>query len=718
MKKNHLFLCTLFLFCTAQYLFAEKISQQTALTVAKNFYFEANASKNIKYEQVNISEYFDIKRDGNSVYYAFNFIDGGFVIVSADDLFTPIIGFNTEGTYSETDAPENWKWLMNQFADMIAFGQKQQMKTNPNYVEMWKHLSSEETSFPKKNREVVVPPLCKAMWNQNSPYNYYAPLSSSGPGGKAYAGCVATAMSIIMHYWRWPITGTGTHSYNPNVGWCSTNFPILSADFGATEYHFDGMLNKIGYGIDNPIALLMYHCAVAVDMMFCHSGSGAYSEDVPHAIKQYFRYDNSAAIYDKDDMSNQEWKDLLKTDLNKGYPMYNSGCSGSGCHAFVCDGYTSDDLFHYNFGWGGAANGYYTVTNVGGFYSWQSVINNYIPDMEQYNNVEYPEFSVVNFSEGSITDYSGPVKNYKPNTSLAWLIDPDVVDDLSRKTTTIDWEEFDLAEGDFVRIYDGNSDASPLLAEYTAGDVPQQLKSSNSKVFIRFTSSPTSETANGFLLNYKTTPVLYCNGSTTVLKEQEGSFEDGSGEGYNYSNSVLCKWVITPENAQNIFITFNYFETEEEKDIVRIIDMTTNKIIASLSGFYTKDNFPTVLVPSGKAQIIFSSNKTINAKGFELKYKTNVSESSIEEKNAAVKALTVFPNPTSDILNLSFSYPQKDNIKIEIYNFLGDVIYKENLIDFSGNFKQPINIEMLSQGLYFLKVSSSNGISVKKIIKN
>ena len=87
---------------------------------------------------------------------------------------------------------------------------------------------------------------------------------------------------------------------------------------------------------------------------------------------------------------------------------------------------------------------------------------------------------------------------------------------------------------------------------------------------------------------------------------------------------------------------------------------------------------------------------TINAKGFELNYKAVISENSIDEQNQAVKALTVSPNPASNHLNISFSSPNNDNFKIEIYNIIGENIYNENLTDFSGNYHKTISVEMLN----------------------
>ena len=716
MKKfHHFLLCTVVLTCTTSYLFAEKVNRQTATQVAKNFYYETTAAKGVEYDKIFISELFDVQRDGSSVYYAFNFVGGGFVIVSADDLYTPVIGYNTEGVYSETDAPENWRWLMNEYADMIVFGREQKLATNSEYAEKWQRLTTDDPSLLRGNRAVVVPPLCSAQWNQSFPYNYYAPLDSQGPGGRAYAGCVATAMSIIMHYWRWPLQGTGSHSYQPDNWFCpGSNYPQQTANFEETKYIYETMANSIRTGLNNPVALLMYHCGVAVNMMYCHSGSGAYSHDVPNAIKTHFKYDNSAAIYGKEQMSDQQWKEMLKTDLDKKFPMYNSGCSNSGCHAFVCDGYTDDDLFHYNFGWGGAQNGYYTVNNVNGFYSAQSIIINYIPDTNQYP-YECQEFTLLPFSEGNIADCSGPVHNYSPGITASWLIDPDAGGDLSEKTIMITWEKFDLAQDDYIRIYDGENEECPLLAEYTAGSQPQEINSTAPKVFIRFTTAPTSETAQGFLLNFQVIPVKHCNlDEITVFTEQEGTFHDGSGENYHYPNQTLCRWRIEPENAANLTITFNYFETEEKNDVLKIYDAKNIKLIASLSGIYEGNNLPVVTVPSGKAMISFSSNYSINAKGFEINYKATAV--AIEEQNQAVETLTVFPNPTSNNLNLSFFTQNNDNINIEIYNTIGQNIYHEYLPNFVGNYHKTINTESLSKGVYFLKVTSLKGVSVKKII--
>jgi hypothetical protein len=57
---------------------------------------------------------------------------------------------------------------------------------------------------------------------------------------------------------------------------------------------------------------------------------------------------------------------MLKADLDAGHPLQYGGQdpNGNSGHAFVCDGYNSDDYFHFNWGWAGIYNGYFTISNL------------------------------------------------------------------------------------------------------------------------------------------------------------------------------------------------------------------------------------------------------------------------------------------------------------------------------------------------------------------
>ena len=75
--------------------------------------------------------------------------------------------------------------------------------------------------------------------------------------------------------------------------------------------------------------------------------------------------------------------------------------------------------------------------------------------------------------------------------------------------------------------------------------------------------------------------------------------------------------------------------------------------------------------------------------------------------------IVIFPNPTSDFLNISFT---KDACaEIELYDILGNIIYSEK-VSFRKNI--GINVSSILPGYYFLKmIKSENYFTMKKIIK-
>lgn len=311
-----------------------------------------------------------VASNGEATAYAFNF-DGGFVIVAADDCVSPILGYSDQGRFDYETAPDGLRFMLGEISRFIETMVEQGAATNGDIVCRWKNLEACGQMNPNRNYPVVGP-LIELKWNQDAPYNMYAP-------GGCPTGCVATAMAQLMKYWEWPTTGTGEHSY------FAAGYGEQYANFGATTYDWDHMLVSYNSGATQEekvaVATLMYHCGVSVDMMYAPDGSGAYSPDVPIAINTYFSYSDQATHIAKAGHTYDEWIALLKTNIDQQIPVYYSGQSSEGGHAFVCDGYDNDDLFHFNWGWGGAANGYFLIDGQHFDYSGsQAIVFDFIPN--------------------------------------------------------------------------------------------------------------------------------------------------------------------------------------------------------------------------------------------------------------------------------------------------------------------------------------------------
>lgn len=98
-------------------------------------------------------------------------------------------------------------------------------------------------------------------------------------------------------------------------------------------------------------------------MQYGVSSSGAYTDDIPNALSLLGYNSDSIKIQFRNDFTQQDWDDLVYSELAKKRPLIYNGTAGSGGgHSFICDGYAEGDYFHINWGWGGMANGYFVLS--------------------------------------------------------------------------------------------------------------------------------------------------------------------------------------------------------------------------------------------------------------------------------------------------------------------------------------------------------------------
>lgn len=353
----------------AQRFVNESVAKQIGANFISNKMGKANVNLNIFYTENG--------DDGQANLYIFNVEGGGFVMVSASKNYKPILAYSLRNSYDGEIPGTAWYFIKN-YSKNIDYCDERGILMNDEVEYEWKLLENNE--LPSVKNAKTVQPLIQTLWNQDYPYNYYAPETGGGwwggPGGHCYAGCVACAMSQIMKYWDHPVHGHGSHSYNHST------YGMQSADFESTNYNWAIMPNSLGNQANDAakaVALLMYHCGVSVNMNFGPDGSGAYSPDVETAMRQYFGY--SAASYrTRSQYTEDEWIALLKSELDKSQPVYFSGTSDSGGgHAIVCDGYDSNDYFSFNLGWSGSGNDYYSINDVAGYNNNEAVVVNIYP---------------------------------------------------------------------------------------------------------------------------------------------------------------------------------------------------------------------------------------------------------------------------------------------------------------------------------------------------
>jgi len=330
------------------FAFGKSVTMEKANLVANN-YFSTYSGKAL----LNVENSFSKSYNGITTFYVFNYTNGGFVIVSADDVATPVLAQSNEGFIDEEIVNPALALMLESYSKEIAHAIASDMD-NTESVGAWNQILNNEIDAPTMD----VSPLCVTTWDQGQWYNYYCPAAPGGPGGKAWAGCVATTMGQLMKYYNFPAKGVLSHSYvHPTYG-------TQTANFGNTTYNFANMGTAATSGSYTEIATLLRQAGVSVDMNYAPDGSGAFSQDVPWAMATYFNYDQSTIKYAaKTEYTNTTWVALLKSELDASRPLYYSGSGPGGGHAWVCDGYrNSDNKFHMNWGWSGSSNGYFTAT--------------------------------------------------------------------------------------------------------------------------------------------------------------------------------------------------------------------------------------------------------------------------------------------------------------------------------------------------------------------
>ena len=344
---------------------AEKVTPETARKVATTF-LNNNGAKTAQLTDLS-------KAAGFPNLYIFS-TENSFVIMSADDCVKPVLGYSLTGDFDVEDMPDHVRSWLQRYSNEIQYAISSKMSATPETAQLWKALSEGKGNVAKANVEVS--PLIQTKWNQNKYYNSLCPAANGGPEGHAYTGCVATAMAQIMKYWGHPAKGIGFHSYI----WKGQT---MYADFNSTTYDWDNMQQYYNYyfanGTDqnanwiNPptseqlsaVATLMYHCGVSVDMNYGGGSSGAVTAFVANALKTYFHYSSDIAYKEKNSYDSNVWITMVKAELDANRPLEYCGSSdSSGGHAFVCDGYNDSDYFHFNWGWSGHYDGYFSLDNL------------------------------------------------------------------------------------------------------------------------------------------------------------------------------------------------------------------------------------------------------------------------------------------------------------------------------------------------------------------
>jgi hypothetical protein len=87
----------------------------------------------------------------------------------------------------------------------------------------------------------------------------------------------------------------------------------------------------------------------------------------------------------------------------------------------------------------------------------------------------------------------------------------------------------------------------------------------------------------------------------------------------------------------------------------------------------------------------------------------------LEENLVKSEILNVFPNPASEVVNVTFVNTEK-NSTISVYDLTGKELLSKNILSGNGLSQQELDVSHLSRGTYILTLTSDNSRKTQKII--
>jgi hypothetical protein len=268
----------------------------------------------------------------------------GFVIVSGFETGMPVLGYSTGSAFPTEPGHPLRNWLLPSYLESAARGHTRKQGMDTQFY-----------------TDHMVLPLTSAQWGQGTPWNRYCPSDSTGK--KALVGCVAVAMSQIMEKWQWPVKGAGEVTYTPPQ---HPEYGEISAILDTTRYRWD--LTHDIFPTD-AASLILYQTGVATFMNYDPSlSSTSVDRYAIPALIYNFSYNSGMTFRNLEGYTLPDWIRMLHQELDNFRPVLYAGTSpdGKSSHAFNIDGYRNQTFFHFNWGWNGAGDGWFTLSGMAG----------------------------------------------------------------------------------------------------------------------------------------------------------------------------------------------------------------------------------------------------------------------------------------------------------------------------------------------------------------
>lgn len=406
--------------------------------------FQLYSGKSISKKSIHIKNHLAKRFKKDVSYYTFNFVGGGYVVLSAEDEYNAVLAFSESGYIDFSDEKANigiWGELSRHELS-IDYARQKNLKSNTKVSAEWQTLKDiNEGKVYKKNLtfDPVVGPLTTTAWNQSGFYSESCPADTSGVDGNTYCGCLPIAAAQLMKYYENPAPGNGYVSYNDPL------YGPQSVDLCGQSFDWANMPDTLSEH-NNTLADFIYDVGKSMETHYSTSYTGTYVSKLRDALVYNYGFDHSIKSYYG---TNQDsYASVLPTEFDEGRIVFLSGWTVDSLlnaeigHTWVADGYGFSNVgtqyIHFNWGWGGANNGWFLDTP--GFW----VPHEANPEQANVSYYWY-RYTLYNiFPAGEDCQSPDPqVVQVDPAENYAWMYYRSPLDEevrfRFRETGTVDW---------------------------------------------------------------------------------------------------------------------------------------------------------------------------------------------------------------------------------------------------------------------------------------
>ena len=711
--------------------------------------------------------------------YAFNFTNGGYVILIDNPPIYTVLAFSEKGVFNVENNP---------FLAGHSNNAKKVTLDPTNFT------SLENTTLNVfRNPYTTVEPFMTDVWggvnckddNNDNVYatNHYTPNHCS-------PGCVAIAPSQILHYYEWPIKGEGSNVYADNY-----NGSLLrhKAFFDQNNYDWANMLDEY-MGVSSStveqqaVGKLMYDMGVSIQMDYESSGSTNNLDNVPFVLENFFRFTGHY-----EDGSWTSFWDRLYEHMQQQRPVpiaVEASATGDG-HVMVANGYkliNSNPYYYINWGWwnNNSINGWYNLqgwnSSTGGYNTITGAIfdmlpepqitsisangtaNDFVVSWEVSSLLNWDEFTLeqkvdtgtwetvatgIVEKEYTISNPSGTVYQFRVKAKVDGLYYSDSTSEIEIYTITGGYNGYARFEGsqyayarqtpdndlDFtndytfetwIKINETNQNADVILDQQsvfaleiydvTASDYSVIFKSHSNTNAELLSSQTGSKLQNGSWYHI----AMSKSGSTSKLFVNGTLRDSNFGSDFNLTSS---------NNALNIGEKYNsgyssWIKADFDQIRISSIGRYSTDFTPSQDNHFDIDSetiayftFQNVHRKRFKDEAYNLSVIVKNESNYiSWQFEETTNSLSIENQELLNRILQVYPNPTTDYITIQ--YTKNDVFDINDFSFyLYDINGKIISIQTINDQSKKIDLQKLITGTYFLTVKGEGFTATKKIIK-